>query len=459
MRTHLPKLLLCDDDKTFQLAVRHALKNGFEVQSAYNPDEAFAMIRNRKFDILLLDVQMRTPRDGLDAIQKIREIDSDLSIVMLSGLKDFNVVREALVCGATDYLVKDFDPEELSHSLNRILERKRLICREEQQNYECARSHEQNVLIGESPCINALRRLIEKIRNSDANILIFGETGTGKEVVARQLRGRLPNGTLAPFVAIDSATIHGNTAESILFGHEKGAFTGADKTKKGIFEEANGGTVYFDEIANMSLEIQAKLLRVIQEKEVTRMGSSRSIALEFRVIAATNRDLEEMSKLRLFKDDLLQRLNVIPITLEPLRNRREDIQPLLDHFLKRHSKNASFQLTDSAIEAFKQYDWPGNVRELSNVISFLIATSDREEIDLPDLPPKFRDTLSGHQNHLTRSFYERVEEFESRLLNEEYAKYKDNLSQMALQLGMDRSHLHTKLRLYGIHSPKIRSQS
>jgi two-component system nitrogen regulation response regulator NtrX len=332
------------------------------------------------------------------------------------------------------------------------------------ENIETAAQHRKHTLVGQSASIQALLKMIHRIRESNAHVLIYGETGTGKEVVARLLRSSLPNGVLCPFVAVDSATIHGQTAESILFGHEKGAFTGADKLRKGVFEEANGGTVYFDEIANMPLDIQAKLLRVIQEKEVIRMGSARAIPLEFRVIAATNRDLDEMVKQRLFKDDLLQRLNVIPILLPSLRDRIGDIPSLIDHFCSLHSRGMrEVRFTERAMAVLQRYRWPGNIRELGNLVAFLYATSESDEIDIYDLPPKFSEQCSVVGKYSSADaprlsldvegpFYERVAQFEKQVLSREYDKFKGNVSRMALALQMDRSHLHSKLRALGIHS-------
>jgi len=457
-----PQILICDDDQTYQLALRQVLKKDFDVLSAYNTDEALAIVRNRKIDLLLLDVQIRTATEGLESIPKFRSTDEELTILMLSGLKDFETVREAMRLGAADYIAKDVDADELMHAIARVFERRQLLQRKQQQTSAAVRDHQRISLVGQSPAIQSLRKLIEKVRVSSANVVIFGETGTGKEVVARLLRDELADGSLAPFVAVDSSTIHGNTAESILFGHEKGAFTGADRLKKGVFEEANEGIIYFDEVANMPLEIQAKLLRVVQEKEVTRLGASRSIPLEFRVVCATNRKLEELVELRLFKDDLYQRLNVIPIPLPSLRERREDVSELLEHFAQFHSRGSRMiSFTDEASDFLRAYDWPGNVRELSNLVAYLYAVTEGDHIEVADLPPRLRDGVKSftkqaasdlHDDSL--SFYDRIARYESQILKNEYENAGANVSKLALKLGMDRSHLYTKLRMYDIHSNK-----
>jgi len=458
----LPEILICDDDQTFHLSVKFCLKNQFECRSAYNCDEAIAIIKNNPIQILLLDVQMRSPDEGLKYLPEIKSLDDELQIIMTSGRTDFNTVREAMRLGAVDYIPKDFDPNELAHLIRRVLERRELLGRKSQQNFEIASEQKQHLLLGECESIIKLRKTIEKMRVSSSNVLITGETGTGKEVVARQMRKTLTDGSLAPFVAVDSATIQSSMAESILFGHEKGAFTGAEKITKGLFEEAHGGIIYFDEIGNMPLEIQAKLLRVLQEKEIIRLGSSKVIQLDFRVICATNRDLEKMVREHLFKEDLLQRLNVLPIVLPALRERTEDISILIHHFVTKlgfhDERSAPICFTEEAIETFKKYSWPGNIRELSNLISYLSTMIDGNQVDLADLPPKYREQkrIQSTPAAQTKDFYARVASFESSLLADEFSRCDGNVSKLALTLGMDRSHLYSKLKEYGIYSPRTK---
>jgi two-component system response regulator AtoC len=454
--TGKPQILICDDDSLYHMALKVALKGKFDCRSAYNTDEAIAILKKNSIDILLLDVQMRTPEEGLEALPKIKELDPELSVLMISGTTEFEVVREAMRLGAVDYIPKDFDTNDLVHTLEQALERNKLLKRQEQQNYEVVSEQKKHVLVGDSPALRTVRKTIDKFKQSSANVLITGETGTGKEVVARQLRGNLPDGSLAPFVAIDSATIQSSTAESILFGYEKGAFTGADSPKKGVFEEANGGIVYFDELGNMPLDIQAKLLRVLQEKEVTRLGSTKTLQLDFRVVCATNKDLDQMVKQGLFKDDLLQRLNVLPIQLPPLRERMEDIPALAEHFLKKEEAvHGKLTVTEDAIEMLKAYSWPGNIRELGNVIAFTATMAEGEILDAADLPPRLRDMAQGKQVSGS-TFYDQVASFEKTLLAQAYSSTEGNVSKLALKLGMDRSHLYTKLREYEIHTAKTK---
>ena len=454
----LSQILICDDDPIFQLAIKHSLKGQYDFRTAFNAEEAIAVLKKHPIDLLVLDIQMRTHDEGLKNLPLFRAIDPELSIIISSSLRDFASVRAALRLGATDYVPKDFDPDELTKTFAQVLETRALLRRNSQQSFELLANQKKHAMIGDCPEMAALKRTIEKVRPSDANVVITGETGTGKEVVARQLRGLAADGTLLPFVAVDSSTIQSTMAESILFGHEKGAFTGAERATSGIFEQANGGIVYFDEIVNMPLEIQAKLLRVLQEKEVTRLGSSRSLQLDFRVICATNQDLDEMVAAGKFKADLLQRLNVIPLHLPPLRSRKNDIPLLLEYYAERHraaGKRVTF--APETLGVLQEYSWPGNIRELSNLVSYLTVMTDSEVLEISDLPPKIRDRAApnnGKTGVSPGTFYEQVSEFEGQILREAFQEAKSNVSRMALNLGMDRSHLYSKLKQYGIHGEK-----
>ncbi len=449
------KILVCDDDSLMRKTLALLLKNYGAVSTVANTDEVKALLQKQKFNLLMLDIQMRHDREGIEALPEIRRIDPELPIVMMSGLKDFKTVRDAMKSGATDYLSKDFEPEEFELAMDRIFENSLHRKREAQARFEAHSIQNQFRLVGQSPAIQEVARLIEKFRKSYANVLISGETGTGKELVAKLLRKELPHG-FEPFVAIDSATLHSGTAESLLFGHEKGAFTGADSSKKGLFEEADGGVIFFDEIANMPISIQAKLLRVLQEKEILRLGSTRTTPLRFRVIAATNRDLEALSKKGEFLPDLLQRLNVLPLDLPPLRARLEDLAELSAHLLAQKTGTPS-TITNEALSLMKTYDWPGNVRELSAMLDYSLALLEQDLgapaiIDVQDLHPKIRNSKSRLSN--SSSFYDQVEGFEKNLLAAAYDRCEGNISRVAKELDMDRSHLYAKLKLYGIHPRK-----
>lgn len=460
------RILICDDDSLFHLALKQTLEGRYHCKFTYNTDEAISALQNDTFNVLLLDIQMRSSDEGLNAIPRIRENNPDLSIIMVSGLSDFSTVQRALRLGAQDYVRKDADPDELLHVIERACGRRRLETRARLHSNEVRCQQDRQVLVGSSAIVEKLRQTIDRARKSNANVVITGETGTGKEVVSRLLRGTDSEGNPLPFVAVDSSTIQSNTAESQLFGHEKGAFTGALMTRKGCFEEADGGILYFDEISNMPFDIQAKLLRAIQEREITRMGSSKPIHVDIRVICATNQKLETLVEQGKFRPDLLERLNVIPIQVPPLRERTEDIPLLINHFTCLHAvPGKQLRFSDEAVDFLKHYPWPGNIRELSNLVAFLTAMTDTDEVDLADLPPKFREKTwsaspQGNQTSAGRTgFYSRVAEFERAILSEEYQRAQGNISKLAMALGMDRSHLHSKLKAYGIHVTAARSSA
>ena len=464
MRGTMRKLLVVDDDRDLCLSLKDFFSNDFDVLTASDGEEAIQILKRNSVDVMLLDVRLRADQDGLEYMDRFLALEPDLSIMMISGNREFEVVQEAMRRGAVDYIYKGADPEDWKLSLDRVSQFRKLSTNRRRFVNEIKKAQNEKSLLGKSNSIQNLRETIEKVRNSRLNVVITGETGSGKEVVARQLRAEDQDGNLEPFVAVDSATIQSSMAESILFGHEKGAFTGALEKRKGAFEEANGGSIYFDEIANMPIEIQQKLLRVIQEKEIVRLGSSKVISLDFRVICATNKNLESLVKEGKFIEDLYQRLNVVPLSLPPLRERKEDFDILLAHFTKNCARSIFF--TEAAIDQLKLYRWPGNIRELQNLISYLSVVSDLDEIDVCDLPPKFLDNrsleltivqkLPEKESSAQESFYDLVAEFEKSILKEAYSKHSGNISKLAQALKMDRSHLYTKLKLYELHGTRIK---
>jgi two-component system, NtrC family, response regulator AtoC len=433
----------------------------FTILGTSGIDECLSILKTQTFDVLLLDIRMNHESDGLDAIPKILECSPDLPIIMHTSIRCFDFVQKAMRLGAIDYLLKDLDLANLTQTLNRALQKKQFHKPKPTQVPNTSGQKHSLMMIGSSQKMKVIQRSIEKIQKSRENILIFGETGTGKELVARQFRNS------APFLAVDSATIQSSMAESLLFGHEKGAFTGAEKTTLGIFESANGGTVYFDEISNMPLSIQAKLLRVLQEKEISRVGSAKVISLQFRVIAATNQNLDEMVARGEFKADLLQRLNVIPVSLPPLRDRIEDIPQLIEHFAAQQTgEGPRIRFSSESLEILKSYPWPGNVRELANLVAYLSTMTETTMILPADLPEKFKKErllLSSHETDITldgiNGFYGQISQYESEVLKKEYDRFSGNISRLATHLKMDRSHLHLKLKRLGIHEVRKREPS
>lgn len=413
-------------------------------------------------DLILLDMEMRNQNEGLKTIPIILEVQNDATIIFFSGQVDYEFVKNAMKLGAYDYLAKGTSADELRHILLKALENRKLKTLNKQTQHELKTAHKNNVLIGVSPAIEKIKKQIDRARSSLASIVISGETGTGKEVVARLLRKTSADGSLEPFVAVDASTIQSSVAESVLFGYEKGAFTGAEKTTRGLFEEANSGCIYFDELANMPIEIQNKLLRVLQEKEVLRIGSSKPLILDFRVICATNQNLEDLVKQGKFKDDLLQRISVLQIQIPPLRERPEDIPLLLEHYASTLSNGApKIHFLPETIQVIQKYAFPGNVRELVNLVLYLYTMAEETEISPLDLPPKFQvkkgaeNIRAIHESPVSeKNFYKAVEAFEIEFLLREYQRLEGNISKLSQELGMDRSYLHSKLKNFGIHKAK-----
>ncbi|MBI3544082.1 MAG: sigma-54-dependent Fis family transcriptional regulator [Deltaproteobacteria bacterium] len=473
--TRLKRILLVDDDREVHAGTKHALRGRYDLLSAYDGDEAKAVLRSQSVDAVLLDLSLRAQNDGLELLPKLREFDADATVIIMSGNTEIGVANQAIAAGAAAYLVKDCSVDQLVITVESVLRRRELERERDHHARDCRRALEKHRILGESPAVKQLLRDLEKIRRSPANVLISAETGCGKELVARHI------GTAdgRPFVAVDSATITSSMAESILFGHEKGAFTGALASTRGLFEEADGGTIYFDEIANMPLDIQAKLLRVLQEKEIKRVGSTKVLPLEFRVICATNRDLEKLVAEGRFLGDFLQRLNVLELRIPPLREHADDLDQLVPHFFALHKMDGSASgVSADALAALKRYAWPGNVRELSNVVANLCAmVSDQEVVEAEDLPPKIREAAfrearqsaaasaavasatAGRFHELEKivnetgvDFYSYMDGVEREVLAELYRVYGGNVPLMSKQLRVGRSHLYTKLKIHRIHA-------
>ncbi|MFN7685761.1 MAG: sigma-54-dependent transcriptional regulator [Oligoflexia bacterium] len=448
----MAQIIICDDDLTFQLACKLVLENSGKHSTlwAKNTEEARVLLKKNKPDLLMLDIQMRSPEEGLEFLPWLKENFPQLPVLMCSGQSDFESVRRALRSGAWDYVRKDCDPDHLLHVSSKLLEQAQERQIADLAIAEIQRSARFEKILGESPATLQLLEKLEKFKKSDAPVLIWGETGTGKELAARTLRPTRANGNPAPFVSVDSATITEGTAESILFGHEKGAFTGADRSRPGLFEQANGGVIFFDELANMPVLIQQKLLRVLQEKEVTRLGSDRPKKLSFRIVCATNQDLEALVRQGKFQPDLLQRLNVLPIHLPPLRDRTGDIAILAHHFLERQKGRATpSSISPEALQLLESYPWPGNIRELQNVIDYAMTMGEGATIETGDLPERIRAQTLKDSNKTQKgsgSIYEQVLLYEKRLLQEALEIPYSSMSALAERLGMDRTHLYTKLK-------------
>jgi DNA-binding NtrC family response regulator len=438
------RILIVDDE----LVVRDSLgkwfnSEGYTARPAASAREALELIPSAEFDIALLDIKM-PGMDGMELQARLKEADPDLTVVMMTGYASVDTAVQALKAGAYDYITKPVDPDELSHLVANALEHKRARREVVRLRENLKETGPGNEMIGRSPAMKKVAELIEMVAPSDATVLIGGESGTGKEVVARAIHAASPRRYM-PLVTIHCGALTETLLESELFGHEKNAFTGAQYRKKGKFEVADGGTVFLDEISDISLKTQTDLLRVLQEKEIVRVGGNQPIKVDFRAIAATNKNLETVVKQGTFRPDLYYRLHVFCIDLPPLRSRREDIPLLVNHFLNKFCMATSRpvpQIAPEAMEILMRHDWPGNVRELENAVERALVVGRGSEIRPADFSFQFQaDEPRGGQtlDDVERAHIERI-----------LRETQHNLSRAARILDIDRTTLYNKLRRYGL---------
>jgi len=383
------RVLVADDEESMRWVLSKALrKKGFTVDLARDGDEALRLIRSESYDLAILDIKMPGV-SGLDLLDKVREFKSDLLVVIMTAEAGMKNAVEAMKRGAYDYLTKPFDLDVMDaivEKANRAQEMTMQVSAlkdELKEHYLLDKG-----IIGNSIAMREVYKTIGKVAPSDMTVLIQGESGTGKELIARAIHCNSKR-LVKPFIAMNCAAIPKELLETELFGHEKGSFTGASERKLGKFEQANGGTVFLDEIGDMPLDLQAKILRVLQERELTRTGGSQNITVDVRIVAATNQDLQQLVQQKLFREDLYYRLNVVPINLLPLRERREDILLLVDHFLQKTCAELDVPLKkidQSTRDRLEAYSWPGNVRELENVIKRAVILSSDPFLTIDDFP-------------------------------------------------------------------------
>jgi DNA-binding NtrC family response regulator len=423
----MPRILVVDDDAHIRQALieRFSARN-YEVGSAGSGKDAVAKISREKPDVVLLDLQL-PEGDGLWVLRRLREEQIDATVVVITAFGTVDKAVHAMKEGAYDFIQKPFEPSLVEETVRRALERTRLHRTVKAQSAE-------PTVIG----LGGAVELARKAAKSDATVLLLGESGTGKEVIARFIHRS------GPFVAVNAAALADSLLESELFGHEKGAFTGALARRAGKFELAHGGTIFLDEIGDVSPALQAKLLRVLQERAFERVGGTETIQVDVRVIAATNQDLQKRVAEGKFREDLFYRLNVISITLPPLRERRAEIRPLAEHFLGQLKAGARF--SPEAQDALERYDWPGNVRQLRNAIERAAALGDAVEIAPGDLPPELLLSAALPPD----SFHGQVEEFRRRLIVETLARFGGNQTRAAEALKLQRTYLARLIRQLGI---------
>ena len=438
-----PNILVVDDEKSLRDSMKLLLQDCYDVHLAGSGKEAVRIINKNPIDLVLLDI--RLPEiDGLEVLKIIKGIDDSIEVIMVTAVVTVGKAVEAIRLGAYDYITKPFDIQSLTEQVAKLIEKKNL----RRENLSLRRMIESGCqfekIVGRSPLIREVFKIIEDVSQSNATVLITGESGTGKELAARAIHNRSDRKDKL-FVALNCAAIPENLLESELFGHEKGSFTGAAGRQIGKFEIADGGTLFLDEIGSLPLPMQAKLLRAIQEREIERVGGSRPVPINVRLVAATNSDLKAAIKERRFREDLFYRLNVIPLQLPPLRARKEDIPLLANHFLYKYNHEFG-----KKVKGFKKevlillaaYDWPGNVRELENLVERLVVLNRGSNlIEVDKLPAEIKADPSGKNGSSEVKFKAAVKKFEAEFIRQALDKAEGRKGEAAKIMGIHRNTL------------------
>jgi len=456
------RILIVDDEEIVVRSCLRTLAEGaYRAEAVQSGAEALAKIADGDFDVLVLDIMM-PKMDGIEVLRRVKETHPDIEVVMITGLSQIDTAVQAMKLGAFDYLPKPFDPDELRLAVDRALERRRLLRENLTLRSEASSRYRLENIIGASPRMQAVYRLIAQCAPTNSTVLLTGENGTGKELVARAIHYNSLRKE-GPFVPVDCNALSENLLESELFGHVKGSFTGAVANKRGLFEAARGGTLFLDEIGNISLPTQAKLLRVIQEREFRAVGDTRSQEADVRIIAATNKDLVAMVKAETFREDLYYRINIFPIQVPPLRERREDVPALAHHFLgvfSRELGRKAVGFSDDAMSVLVNHGWPGNVRELENTVQrALILAGDglirrahlagladaaRPELEVPRTSDELKQAKKAARE---RS----VEGLEKEFVLEALRRNGWNVTRSAEETGMQRANFQALMKKHDIH--------
>ncbi|WP_041223678.1 sigma-54-dependent transcriptional regulator [Deferribacter desulfuricans] len=451
------RVLIIDDDSALCYGLKRLLSDSFDVHTALNGSDALDLVKKNKFNIIFLDYKLGE-ENGLEVLKAIKKIDANVPVVMMTAYGTSNLVLDSIKLGAVEYIVKPVEPEyivEIATKIARIDNQE--YCPENalKLDYE---SFSDEIFIGSSKAIRDIMVMVAGVAETNYPVLVTGESGTGKELIVKIIH-KYSDRKEKPFIPINCAAIPEELLESELFGYEKGAFTGADKSKMGKFEIADGGTLFLDEIGDMPLDLQAKLLRVLQDGAIERLGSNKLKKVNVRIVAATNKDLKELIQKGLFREDLYYRLNVVNINLPPLRERKEDIKDLAVYFTIKYSKELNKSICcieDEVFNILLEYDWPGNVRELENVIRKAVLITKDNLIKPEDIKI---DKIKSNNVYVTEYFFNKykdnllvksVEEIEARLIKRALKMNGYNLSKTAEILGISRVTLNAKLKKYEI---------
>jgi len=445
----MARILVVDDDSaTCSLLTRVLQKEGYEVVSENNPARALELFTNDTFSIIITDFYM-PGMNGSELLQELKKIKPDIEVIIMTAFATVENAVDAMKKGAYDYIVKPFSNDDLLMSVKRVLEKIKLTQENRYLRAELTKKCGFHNIIGKSPAIRKIFALTEKVADSDAAVLLLGESGTGKELVARAVhfsgKRKIRN-----FVAVNCSALPDTLLESELFGHTKGAFTGATENKQGLFEYADGGTLFLDEIADTSPSVQAKLLRVIEDKKIRKLGDNKEINVDVRIITATSRNLRKLIDENTFREDLFYRIHVFPLNIPPLRDRKEDIPLLIEHFLKNRKR-----IHQSAIDMLNNHNWPGNVRELENIIERLVVFSNSDCIMAEDLPAEIKDIVCKKMD-CSLSYHDAkksvMDDFNKSFIFCTLKQTGGNVTKAAEKLGLDRANLQRLMRKYGKNS-------
>ncbi|MFW5831707.1 MAG: sigma-54-dependent transcriptional regulator [Prolixibacteraceae bacterium] len=448
METDISLLIVDDEESVRDSLYNWFIEDGYKVDCAADAKEALKKVEAQDFDIILADIKM-PGMDGMEMHRRIRALNSDAIVIIMTAFASVDTAVQALKDGAFDYVTKPFDPDDLSHLIRNAANQISLKSENKALKNKVVSLENIEDIVGNSEAMMKVLREVENVASSDSSVIITGESGTGKELIARAIHSNSSR-KFFPLVTVHCGALSEDLLESELFGHEKGAFTGAMYNRKGRFEMADGGTIFLDEIATISMKMQIELLRVLESKTFVRVGGNKEIKSDFRVICATNRNLKKMVEEGLFREDLYYRLNVVNINVPPLRDRRDDIPALVDHFIKKYCTSMSRDLLSidkAALQRLEEYDFPGNVRELENMIERAIVVGNGKEIRLKDLPLN-KETITDSNDSL--------QDVEKKYVQQTLNKYNWNISRTAKALKVDRVTLYNKIKKYKLKNPADR---
>ncbi len=452
------KILVIDDDESLRRVLEYNLaQEGYAVLSAASGEQGLELLKKEGADLVVTDVRM-PGMDGLQVLEGVRKVDPSIQVIILTAFGTIEMAVEAMKAGAFHYISKPFNRDELKLTLKKALQLKELERENVTLRQELKERTGLDTILAESPQMSQVIELVTRVAPTETTVLILGESGTGKELIARAIHGSSLRAQ-GPFVTVNCAAIPENLLESELFGHVKGAFTGAIRDRVGKFEAAEGGTIFLDEIGEMRPELQVKILRVLEERTLERVGDNKLIRVDVRVLAATNKDLTKAIQAGEFREDLYYRLNVVPLQIPPLRERRQDIRPLAQHFLKRLGASPRLTIAPEAFRALETYEWPGNVRELENALERAMIFHREDVITLADLPETIRAPKAKETGALPVSMPETglsLEEVEKELILRALQKHDWNQSRAARYLGITRHTLLYRIEKHHIIRPGSR---